>query len=75
MMQCPLCSSTRFRVSKFRSMDIPLLFQFRYPIRCRNCYERTTTSLFRAYLLHRADKRRRRQGSRDKNGLQSPKIG
>ena len=47
-MLCPDCYSDKFRLSRLRLRDIPLLVAFQYPIRCKNCRTRIHTSLTQA---------------------------
>jgi len=52
-MLCPDCYSDKFRLSKLRLRDIPLLATFKYPIRCKNCRMRIHTSLTQALEVMR----------------------
>ncbi len=67
-MECKLCGSTSFRVSRLRVPDISQLIFFRYPIRCRTCYKRGFVNFFTALkvrrknrLRHEEERRRRMQ--------------
>jgi hypothetical protein len=57
-MKCPVCGSTSFRVSRFRMADIPPLLFFQYPIRCRQCRERSFAGIMFALNLRQASKAR-----------------
>jgi hypothetical protein len=65
-MRCNLCGSTTFRLSRLRLSDLPRTAIFQYPVRCRNCYKRTFTSLLFALKVGYEDKlrHRERQGKR-----------
>jgi len=45
-LKCPFCGHPNIRPSKIRFSDIPYLFCFLRPIRCRSCYERYYLSIF-----------------------------
>ena len=69
-MKCSLCGSTNFRVSRFRKSDVPRLLLFQFPVRCRQCRERSFSGIMFALNLRQASKarhleepRRRRTGS------------
>jgi len=57
-MECKLCGSTKFRVSRLRLPDVSHLIFFQYPIRCRVCYKREFVSLLKALSVRRANKAR-----------------
>ncbi len=65
-MECRLCGSTRFRLSRLRVPDLSELVFLQYPIRCRVCYKREHVSLFTAFGIHRANKRRHAEERRQK---------
>ena len=44
-MKCDWCGSIDLRASRFRQRDIPRLFLFQYPVRCRACHQRSFHSL------------------------------
>jgi hypothetical protein len=48
-MLCPDCYTDKFRLSRLRLRDVPLLAAFKYPIRCKNCKTRIHTSLPQAF--------------------------
>ncbi len=52
-MVCPNCYSSNFRLSRFRSHDLPRLFFLQYPVRCQGCKERLPGNLFFALNLLR----------------------
>lgn len=67
-MECKLCGSTKFRVSRLRVPDISQIVVFRYPVRCRTCYKREFVNFFSALkirrenrLRHEEERRRRMQ--------------
>jgi hypothetical protein len=62
-MICPNCSSSNFRLSSFRWKDLERLALLQYPIRCRNCHERTYGGLMLALYLAQTRKARRRKRS------------
>ena len=57
-MKCILCGSTSFRVSRLRKSDIPRLLLFQFPIRCRQCRERSFAGIMFALNLRQASKAR-----------------
>lgn len=63
-MECKLCGSTKFRVSRLRVPDISQLIFFRYPIRCRTCYKREFVSYFTALRVRRESKLRHEEERR-----------
>jgi hypothetical protein len=67
-MECKLCGSTKFRVSRLRVPDISQLILLRYPVRCRTCYKREFVNFFTARkvrhenrLRYEEERRRRTQ--------------
>lgn len=44
--QCRLCGSSQFRLSRLRLTDISNLISLHYPVRCLQCNQRGTASLF-----------------------------
>lgn len=67
-MECKLCGSATFRVSRLRVPDICQIIVFRYPVRCRTCYKREFVNFFSALrvrrennLRHQEERRRRMQ--------------
>ena len=67
-MECKLCGSKKFRVSRLRIPDLYKLLCFRYPVRCRTCYRRVFVNLIVArgirrenQLRHEEERRRRIQ--------------
>jgi hypothetical protein len=65
-MECKLCGSTKFRISRLRVPDLSELVLLQYPVRCRVCYKREYVSFLTAFLIRRANKRRRREERRRK---------
>jgi hypothetical protein len=57
-MECKLCGSTKFRVSRLRIPDLSELIFLQYPVRCRICYKREFVSLVTALRIRRANKQR-----------------
>ena len=56
-MVCPGCYFSDLRLSKFRSTDIGQMLFLHYPVRCRDCGERSYGNLLRMIMLpwtHRA---------------------
>jgi hypothetical protein len=45
MVTCPKCSSSTFRLSRFREQDFARLFLLQYPVRCLDCHGRRYTWL------------------------------
>lgn len=60
-MKCTHCGSTSFRVSRFRKSDIPRLLLFQFPVRCRQCRERSFAGIMFALNLRQASKARHRE--------------
>jgi hypothetical protein len=58
-MNCGACGSTRFRVSRFRVLDVPRLLILKYPVRCLSCQERTYASV--SWVLEYKRKRAKRK--------------
>jgi hypothetical protein len=65
-MECKLCGSTKFRVSRLRLPDLSHLIVLHYPIRCRVCYKREFVSLLKALKIRRANKARHEEERRRK---------
>ena len=65
-MECKLCGSSRFRVSRLRVADLSELVFLEYPVRCRVCYKREYVNFFTAFRIRRADKRRHAEERRRK---------
>jgi hypothetical protein len=70
-MECRLCGSTRFRLSRLRVPDLFELIFLRHPVRCRICYKREYVSLFTAFGIRRANKRRHEEERRRKKMQQA----
>lgn len=66
-MVCPTCYKSSFRLSHFRSMDLPALFTLRYPVRCRACSHRMYAGPMAAFQVWQ-DRRRKGQILPDGNG-------
>lgn len=62
-MTCSECSSSSFRLSRFRWSDLERLALLQYPVRCRNCHRRTFVGLALALALYQA--RRAKRKTRD----------
>lgn len=63
---CGVCGSTRFRISRFRVSDVPRLLALRYPVRCVSCHQRTYASVSSVLELKRKRARRKQSAaSRD----------
>jgi hypothetical protein len=58
-MICQDCSSTEFRLSRFRMSDLERLALLQYPARCRRCGKRAFASLPMALVLLQARRARR----------------
>lgn len=58
-MVCPTCYKSDFRLSRFRSTDLPALFTLRYPVRCRACSHRMHAGPMAAFQLWQERKRKR----------------
>lgn len=58
-MICPECSSSHFRLSRFRAKDIERLALLQYPVRCQKCHRRTYVSFPLALMMMQADRVRR----------------
>jgi hypothetical protein len=65
-MECKLCGSTKFRISRLRVADLSGLAFLQYPVRCRVCHKRELVNFFTAYRIRRADKRRHAEERRRK---------
>lgn len=65
-MECKLCGSTKFRVSRLRLPDVSQLIFLQYPIRCRVCYKREFVSFLKAINIRRANKARHAEERRRK---------
>jgi hypothetical protein len=63
-MECKLCGSTKFRISRLHVPDLSQLIFFRYPIRCRTCYKREFINFFSALRVRRENKLRHREERR-----------
>lgn len=63
-MRCEDCSTTDFRLSRFRWSDLERLALLQYPVRCRKCHRRTFAGFPMALVLlqaRRAKQRKRAQ--------------
>ena len=58
-MTCSECSSSSFRLSRFRMKDVERLLLLQYPVRCRNCLRRAYAGLPLALVLKQASRVRR----------------
>jgi hypothetical protein len=68
-MICQDCSSTEFRISRFRWSDLERLALLQYPVRCRKCHKRTYAGLPLALVLLQA--RRAKRSKRAQSESQS----
>ncbi|HEY3989681.1 MAG TPA: hypothetical protein VGM02_10315 [Acidobacteriaceae bacterium] len=59
-MTCIECSSSSFRLSRFRWTDLERLALLQYPVRCRNCHRRTFAGLTLAIALYQSRRAKRR---------------
>jgi hypothetical protein len=57
---CVECSSSNFRLSRFRWSDLERLALLQYPVRCRNCHRRTHVGLLLALALYQARRAKRK---------------
>lgn len=57
---CSECSSSSFRLSRFRWSDLERLALLQYPVRCRTCHRRTFAGVALAIALYQARRARRR---------------
>jgi hypothetical protein len=57
---CVECSSSSFRLSRFRWTDLERLALLQYPVRCRNCNRRTYVGLLLALALYQARRTKRK---------------
>jgi hypothetical protein len=55
-MTCAECSSSSFRLSRFRMEDVERLLLLQYPVRCRKCLCRAYAELPLAVVLLQADR-------------------
>jgi hypothetical protein len=60
---CPECSSSSFRISRFRWSDLERLALLQYPVRCRHCHRRTFAGFPLALALYQARRAKRMQGT------------
>lgn len=65
-MECKLCESAEFRLSRFRVADISELIFFRYPVRCRICYKRGFVNFFTALWIRRQSRLRHENEKRQR---------
>jgi hypothetical protein len=56
---CPECSSSSFRLSRFRVKDLERLLLLQYPVRCRQCHRRAYAGLTLALVLLQSSRVRR----------------
>jgi len=57
---CVECSSSNFRLSRFRWSDLERLALLQYPVRCRNCHRRTYVGPLLALALYQARRAKRK---------------
>jgi hypothetical protein len=62
---CPECSSSSFRLSRFRLKDVERLLLLQYPVRCRKCQRRVYAGLPLALVLLQASRVRRERRSHE----------
>jgi hypothetical protein len=60
---CVECSSSSFRLSRFRWSDLERLALLQYPVRCRSCRRRSFVGFPLALALYQARKAKRRVNS------------
>jgi hypothetical protein len=65
-MECKLCGSTKFRLSRLRVPDLSELIFLHYPVRCRICYKREFVNIFTALAIRRVNRQRREEERRRK---------
>jgi hypothetical protein len=65
-MECKLCGSNKFRISRLHLPDLSQLLFLQYPVRCRVCYKREFVSFLTAFLIRRTNRRRRKDERRRK---------
>ncbi len=58
-MTCSECTSSSFRLSRFRTKDVERLLLLQYPVRCRNCHRRAYGGFRLALVLLQASRIRR----------------
>lgn len=63
-MECKLCGSTKFHLSRLRVPDLSQLIFLRYPLRCRTCYKREFVTTFAALKIRRENKLRHQEERR-----------
>jgi hypothetical protein len=63
-MRCKDCSSSSFRLSRWRWSDLERLALLQYPVRCRVCHRRTYAGLPLALALYQARKARKMREAR-----------
>jgi hypothetical protein len=56
-MECRLCGSTNFHVSRLRAPDLSELIFLHYPVRCLACYKRESVNFFTALRVRHAQRR------------------
>jgi hypothetical protein len=56
---CPECSTSSFRLSRFRLKDVERLLLLQYPVRCRHCHRRQYAGFALALALLQASRLRR----------------
>jgi hypothetical protein len=71
-MECKLCGSAEFRLSRLRIVDISELIFFRYPVRCRICYKREFVNFFTALSIRHQSKLRREEEMRQRAAIARP---
>ena len=57
--KCKFCGSMNLRPSHFQLIDLAFLFILRFPVRCRECRERFTASIFSIPEIRRKAEARR----------------
>jgi hypothetical protein len=74
-MKCLHCGSTAIRTSRFRTSDLPRLFLFQYPVRCRICHERDYVDILMGFNLRQAEKIRREEDHNMRKKPGNPTVG
>ena len=64
-MVCPNCYGSEFRLSRLRWTDIERLALLQYPVRCRNCRERSYGGFLLAFYLYQVRRHHRNPGTAD----------
>jgi hypothetical protein len=74
-MTCAECSSSSFRLSRFRIEDVERLLLLQYPVRCRRCHRRAYAELPLALVLLHTDRARHEQREHEAARLRASYLG